>query len=497
VSFSPAPTDVLTRVQEADALHQQAARNDIDAFVTYVMRDERTGLPIGQAPIHEAWHEMAELNERLLIWSHIESGKTNQLTIARPLFLLGQDPTLRIAVVSNTHEQAAKIVRSIAKYVTQSAELRRVFPKLQPDEPWTNSKLTVKRPYTSKDASIEACGVHGNIMGARLDLVILDDVLDPENCRTPGLRQDLWDWYHAAIAGRLTERAKVICVGTAYHPDDLLHRFARQGNWRAVRYPVLDDNGRSRWPSRWSQERIEKKRIELGPLEFARQMMCQARDDSEARFKKEWIDVATQLGEGAAAKYRNVGEWVGTRCTGLKVVPPGCKAYTGVDLAVQRHSSADLTVLFHLLLLPDKSRLVLDIEAGKWSGPQIVDLIADGHQRYKSLAIVENNAAQDFIIQFTRGRTDVPVKPFTTGRNKAHPEFGVESIAAEIAGGKWIIPSQGGRTSPEAAAWIQEMLFYDPQGHTGDRLMAAWFAREGIRMGSGKVRRFKLDLMSR
>jgi hypothetical protein len=28
---------------------------------------------------------------------------------------------------------------------------------------------------------------------------------------------------------------------------------------------------------------------------------------------------------------------------------------------------------------------------------------------------------------------------------------------------------------------MREMLFYSPEAHTGDRLMASWFAREGAR----------------
>src|SRR5882672_8150014 len=66
----------------------EAAREDIDAFITAVMRDEKTGIPLEQAPVHVAWHALAEDNDRMLIWSAIEHGKTTQLSIARTLFSL-------------------------------------------------------------------------------------------------------------------------------------------------------------------------------------------------------------------------------------------------------------------------------------------------------------------------------------------------------------------------------------------------------------------------
>jgi hypothetical protein len=70
----------------------------------------------------------------------------------------------------------------------------------------------------------------------------------------------------------------------------------------------------------------------------------------------------------------------------------------------------------------------------------------------------------------------------TTKQSISHPEFGIESMAVEMAGSKWIIPSRNGRAiSAEMEAWIGEMLFYDPASHKGDRLMASWFAREATR----------------
>lgn len=484
--FQVADPVLLESTRQADAIHCQLARTDINAFMSYVMRDESTGFPIEQSPIHEAWHELADEYKRLIIWSHVESGKTSQLTIGRTLFELGKNPALKIVILSNVHEQAVKIVRTIARYIEESAELRRVFPKLLKGDPWINNQLYVQRPTRAKDPSVQAIGIHGSILGARVDLVVIDDILDPENCRTEAQRKDLWDWYHATIPGRLTQNARVLVVGTAFHPGDFLHQLAKHPGWTARRFPILDPStNQTRWPERWSMKRIEEKREELGPMEFARQMLCQARDDSESRFKREWVDKCLERGDGKDMLKH------------ILSIPQGYKVYTGVDLAVQTHASAGHTVLFTIAVHPNKDREVVNIESGRWAGQQIVNKLIEAHRRFKSLVIVENNAAQDFIVQFTRGSSDVPIKPFTTGRNKAHPEFGIESLATEMAGGKWIIPNRAGKCHPEIAQWVQEMLYYDPRAHTGDRLMASWFAREGARMGSNVIKSVFLDLTSR
>jgi len=481
--------DIARVVVQTRKAMVQLARQDPAIFAGFVMRDERTRDPITLAPIHTAWHELMTKHKRLVIWGHVESGKT-QMAIARILYEIGHDPSLRVLVLCDTHTQAVKIVKTIGQYIESSAELHLVFPRLKPAlTGWKpdSGAIQVRRDVFSKDPTVQAVGSGGHPLGSRVDLLVVDDLLSFENTLTPHLRDKTWSWFNANISGRLTENAKQIVIGNAHHPDDAMHQWAKNPGWNAYRYPVLDDNGNPRWPERWSLKRIAEARATMTPVEFSRQLMCVPRDDSTARFKQEWIDVGLKLGEGKKL------------CHAIQHVPMGCKTYTGVDLAVQKHAAADLTSLFTILEHSNGVHEILNIESGRWSGPDIVRRIFETHVRYHSILIVENNGAQDFIIQFASSQHALPIKPFTTGRNKAHPEFGIESIGAEMSLGKWIIPNEGGAMHPEVAAWVQELLFYDPQAHTGDRAMASWFAREGAGMtaAQGIAETGRLDLLSR
>jgi len=483
---------LIAQLRTLDQQHMLAAREDPNAFVTYVLRDEETGLPIVQSRWHMEWQALLTRHRRLILWSHTESGKTAQLG-GRLLWELGRNPQLRIVILSNTNEQARRVTTQIGRYIEFSGELHRVFPGLVPDEalPWTVQQKFVARPHQAKDPSIRSLGVHSNILGGRIDLLIIDDILDYENTRTPGQRDDLVRWLLSTIEGRLTRKARVWWIGNAWHVDDAMHRFAAHPAWRAFRYAVVDDRGQTIWPDRWPQGRVDTKRAELGPVEFARQMMCKARSDEESRFKEAWIEQCKKRGEGK------------TLIHALREVPQGHRTYTGVDLGVRVAKTRgagkpDLTCLFTIAVHPDGTRQVLDIDSGNWAGSEIVEKIISAHARYHSIVLVENNAAQEFILQFTRAKSAVPVRPFHTGKNKYHPEFGVEGVATEMANGKWIIPCMGGM-HPEVAAWVNELLYYDPKVHAGDRLMASWFAREGARMATskGRVRTGRIDLMSR
>lgn len=468
-------------------LRVEIARRNINEFIELVGVDERTGESLHQAPLHEEFQRMAAKYRRLVLWSSIESAKTSQLAVFRVLWRLGNNPGLRIALVSNTAGQAKKSLRTIQQYIENAvagkSPLSDVFPNLKPGRTWSEFMMSVDDGTPKKDYSVQAIGVHGNVLGARFDEVVLDDILDFENTRTPHARQELHDWYNATIAGRLTANSFVRFIGTAWHPDDVMHRMAAMPGFYWAKFPAVDSAGMPLWPERWSKERLDEARLSMGSREFSRQLLCEARDEEGARFKREWISQCLARGEG-----RKMPEY-------LNFVPPGYQTFTGVDIATgkKKSSTGHRTVLFTIAVHPDESREILCVDSGNYDGPEIIRRIVETHQRYQSIILVEDNAAQDFILQFTRKDFAVPVKPFNTGKNKHDPSFGVESLSVEMENAKWIIPSENGQPLTEGVQrFVEGMLNYTVNSHTADEVMAAWMAREAIRLFVPKASRVQI-----
>jgi hypothetical protein len=259
---------------------------------------------------------------------------------------------------------------------------------------------------------VRAVGVHGALTGGRVDRLIVDDILDPENCDTDNNRKKLESWYRAVAAGRLTGRAQVLVVGTAYHSQDLLHTIALQKNFKWFRFPVIRADGSLSWEEQWPLARINERRA---------------------------------------------------------------------DLAAAQNRKSDKCAFFTFLEDAKGNRRVLNIEHGKFTGPDILRMLADIHNRYHSFLIVESNACQQFILQFAQEGTNLPTIPFNTGAAKWDPRLGVEGLAVELFNCKWIFPNQAGVCTPEMEAFITQMLFYSPRAHTGDILMASYFARDFAR----------------
>jgi len=452
-------SDLLERAAARRELTIRRARRDFAAFVEYVF-----GWKL--AAHHFRWVEAVAGHPRVVILAPIEHGKTSLLSIAYPVWLLGQNPNLRIGLISETFSQATRPLAAIRQTIIENPRLKEVFPELRPAvggrARWTDHEILVKRSRAEKDPSILALGVMGPLLGARLDVALLDDVTSWENSFTAAQRQKLITWFKSTLVGRVVDGGRIIAIGTPWDARDLLHELERSGEYHVVRDPALNENGEPLWPETWSAERLKQRRREIGELEFSRQMLLQVVSDATSRFKTAWLDRAFCAADDMGVTF--VESYSGPHPT-----------FSGVDLGVGQGPQHAESAIFTVAVLPDGRRQVLNVEAGRWQAPELIQRLKDTHQRYRSRIRVESNAAQAYIVQFLAA-DGVPVDGQATGRNRHDPRWGIESLAVELEANRWIIPE-----GPETRTWARELLAYSPTGHPGDRVIAGWLAREAAR----------------
>jgi hypothetical protein len=476
---------ILARVAARRSAQVARARVYAEDLIEFALTDEGTGRPMVNAPHHSEWQEHYRQAKHAVLIAPIEHGKSISV-VGKTLHALGTDSSKRIAIVSNTADQAQKMLASVRRQIEENARLREVFPDLKRStkagDPWHQGAITVERQTIARDPSVQTFGTYGPIVGSRLDLIILDDVLDFENTRTELQRKKLIEWVDTTVLTRLTRRGQLIVVGTPWHPDDLLHVLEKRPGFVTKRYSAVEnpDDPRDRWKpiwtAQWPLDRLLERWNNTEEGVFARKYLCRVRLDATARFKLEWLERAVWLGRG-----RSFTADAPFAQGNVRRLP----CFVGVDLGPGQGDAGALTVIFTIAALDDGRRMVCNIESGHWSGPDIVDRLESHYRRYDAQIMVESNAAQVFLTQFARER--IPVQAFFTGSNKWDEEWGVESLAVEFRNMQWVIPSgeSGSTPHPEARAFLREALYYDPSHHTGDRLMAAWLARECLRKNMG------------
>ena len=445
-------------------------RKDVDAFCEFVLRDEETGKPVEQVPMHTEMQRAYDTDKFLIVLGHPESGKTQQLVVGRTLFELGCDPTERHVFLNNGQDGAKKNLGAVKKYIERSEELRAVFPKLRPSSTlWREDAIVVEGAGFSKDPTIYCLGFHGNITGSRIDRAKVDDLLDYENTRSEPARRDTESWFKRTFLTRLTRKSTLAFLTNAWHEDDLAHGLEDDG-WKILRYPVLNSAGQSTWPERWSLARIAEWRRRLGELEFARMFLCEPRDPGAMSFRPEWLRTALRRGMG----YGFVDSIVEP--------PEGALIVSGSDLGASRKMTGGATTIFTLCVHGSGLRQLVAARSGRWSGGDVIRNLADAGERFGGVIVVEDNGIQRHIVELANEEgfaVPVPVLPFYTGRNKYDVTLGVDAMAAEFEAGRWMLPSgrKGKDVPEEVRRLLGEARSYSPGSHPGDRLMAVWFAR--------------------
>lgn len=119
----------------------------------------------------------------------------------------------------------------------------------------------------------------------RPDLIIVDDLEDPENVLSDEQRAKQKEWFFSDVLGAIDLGSKeweIVAIGTIVHEDSLIANLVSEGpefaEWSSLVLPLCDEDGHTNWREFMTDEQIEAKRKELEAkgLEdvFAREYLC-------------------------------------------------------------------------------------------------------------------------------------------------------------------------------------------------------------------------------
>lgn len=298
---------------------------------------------------------------------------------------------------------------------------------------WSENQIDVKDPsrsYATKEPTVTAMGIDGNLVSQHYDIIILDDVVNRANTNSKD-QIDKIKLAYKDILDLLEPGGELIVIGTRWHYSDLYGSILGGtgvddenlgNNFIKFTRQVADkgdiDKGKLLWPKKFTRESLRDLYISKGPYEFSCQYNNIPIDDENATFKKSWI------------KYYDSD------------MLRGRELYTvmAIDPAISLKQEADYTAMVVLSKDQFGYSYIRDIVRKKLTPKQMIDNIFKLHQKWKPQVIGVEMVAFQKALQYSiheeiqRRRIYLPIEELRpdTGQSK---EFRIRGLQPKYASG--------------------------------------------------------------
>jgi predicted phage terminase large subunit-like protein len=448
------------RPQDAALLLREMQRRDFMAFL-----DRAWPYISGGQLLDRNWHidamayrldcVRARRSRRLLISLPPRNAKSKTVSIIWVAWMLGQDPSLNFVCVSYSNELSGNLARDCLT-IMQAPWYRELFPR------------TIIRRAAAHDFQTTANGgrlatsVTGSLTGRGGDIIILDDVIKPDEATSEVTREAVNTWYRTTLASRLNDKESgaIICVMQRLHQFDLPGMLLEAGIWDHLALPAIaieDENipltrgrrhvrreGDVLHPERESRETLEDMRAMMGSTAFAAQYQQAPVPALGNIFKASWLKTYDVPDPNAGGEI--VQSWD-----------------TGIKTAEGNSFSVCITALVR-----NRYVYILDVWRGRLEFPELQKKaieLARAHGAHTLL--IEDRASGEGLIQSLRSERPVGVPLPIVCRPTSDKPTRAEGVSSMVEAGQLLLPTE--------AHWLGEFkseLLSFPSGRYDDQVDA-------------------------
>lgn len=393
------------------------------------------GLEVG--PHHHEWWEDLQTKEDVIEVSPRDHGKSHFFGRGVPLWAARYDPWIQeILILGPDKPTASESLEKLKDLLAGSKSLRYLIPSDRKTH--FNSKTEIK---LSNGVIIRAKGYWSNLRGRHPQLIILDDVLNEENCRTKEGRKKLRDRFFQVVypmkdKGMPEMRAQgykpqIIVTGTVQDSDDLYHELLKNPEFVGRMQDAIVDEKKEQtlWAVRYDYAALMKIKGAIGALSFSKEYRNKTLSEETSLFPPSLFEPLKDKTLSYTSTYKG-----------------SYPVYMGVDFSVPGDTSGDWTVSLAFYHETETDQYVL---LWYWRDrPQLVrEQLTRVEQMCRDLNVtsgyVEDNMFQKIYAEHFKRQTDLPIVGHTVNNtNKNSLATGVLSFRPLFENGKFRFPYQ-------------------------------------------------------
>lgn len=220
MQMTPAHLNIASANAEVLAHIRQMCLERFDFFCAAVLKYLVT-------PFHANMMDHIFRTPHSLVLAPRGSGKSTVGDVAYCLWNIVKNPNIRICIASKSGPQAQSFLGEIKAHIENNEDFKKLFGDIV-GPTWNDNEIQVStRTRILKEPTITAKSVGAGIPGFHFDLIIADDLVDPENSATEHQREKLKHWFYVVLLPTLEpDTGELRVIGTRYHPQDIYGHFA-------------------------------------------------------------------------------------------------------------------------------------------------------------------------------------------------------------------------------------------------------------------------------
>ena len=249
----------------------QIVNNLYNFYRVFVGSKFKTNLP---APhIQNLCRELTRLYldkyNRMVVNMPPQHSKSSCITLAFPLWLIFQDPTLNILIVNNSAGLSERFGIELREYIREYGRLFNIY--LSDVKHAKNYLMFCDKDGNLYTGSIRLVGAGAsNITGTTTDYLVIDDPYGGFDDIRPSLLEKKIDWFKTIILQRIREHSKLIILHTRWATNDISGYLKEEQptDYKFIEYPAIKSDGTPLWSEAYSIEMLNKRRDEMGERLF-------------------------------------------------------------------------------------------------------------------------------------------------------------------------------------------------------------------------------------
>jgi len=286
-----------------------------------------------------------------------------------------------------------------------------------------------KRSITCKNGARMSVKSFGSAArGRHPGWIVVDDFLIENVLFSKDFNDKIINYFYSVIENMVLRGGPITVVGTPFSSADLYAKLKANKKYQAFEYPAIYPDGSLLWPEFIPFSNVVEKKESQGNIIFSREILCKPISTDSTIFP---YDMMAQCFSPSFSLIKNIY----SSPVRFKKVVLGC------DFARSANVGADFSTFITLGLDEQDCIWILNIyrEKGKTFQEQIaVCKMLHSNFRY-DIIFMEDNQMQSLFVDGAK-EASLPVKGFTTGRNKNSLKEGWPSMAILFENRKFKIP---------------------------------------------------------